>query len=47
MDLKVIGYEDVNGIHLAHDKFQWWTLGNATINIRAGIFFSGGAIIGF
>jgi hypothetical protein len=33
MDLKEIGYEDVDWIHLAHDWEQWRTLMNTVMNL--------------
>jgi hypothetical protein len=44
MDLREIGWE-VDWIHLAEDKDQWWTLVNTIMNFRvpckAGNFLSG------
>jgi hypothetical protein len=34
MDLKETGSEDVDRIHLAHDKDQWRVLMNAVLNFR-------------
>jgi hypothetical protein len=32
MDLREIGWEDVDWIHLAQDRNQWWTLGKTVMN---------------
>jgi hypothetical protein len=32
MDLREIGWEYLDWIHLAQDRDQWWTLVNAIIN---------------
>jgi hypothetical protein len=34
MELKVIGYDDVDWIHLAQDRDQWQTLVNMSINFH-------------
>jgi hypothetical protein len=34
MDLREIGWEDVNWMHLAQDREQWWDLVNTVMNIR-------------
>jgi hypothetical protein len=35
MDLKEIGYEDVDWINLAQDRDQWRALVDAEMNLRA------------
>jgi len=32
MDLKAIGYEDVDWIKLAQDRVQWWDFVNMVMN---------------
>jgi len=32
MDLKVIGWECVDSMHLAQDRDQWWALSNIVMN---------------
>jgi hypothetical protein len=32
-DLREIGWKGVDWIHLAHDKDQWWPLGNMVMNL--------------
>jgi hypothetical protein len=34
MDLRKIGCEDVNWIHLAQDRDEWWVLVNTVMNLR-------------
>jgi ribosome biogenesis protein Nip4 len=34
MNLKEIGYEDVNWIHLVQDRDHWWVLANTVINLQ-------------
>jgi hypothetical protein len=34
MDLKEIGCEDMDWVHLAHDRVQRWVLLNTVTNIR-------------
>jgi hypothetical protein len=34
MDLREIGWEGVDWIHLAQDRDQWWTLVNTVMNLR-------------
>jgi len=34
MDLTGIGWEDVNRIHLAQDRVQWWALVKTVTNLR-------------
>jgi hypothetical protein len=34
MNLKETGCEDVNWIHLAQDRDQWWAVVNTAMNIR-------------
>jgi hypothetical protein len=34
MNLKEIGWEIVDWMHLSQDRDQWWILVNAVINIR-------------
>jgi hypothetical protein len=34
MDLREIGWEDVDWIHPAHDRYQWRTLVNTVMNLR-------------
>jgi hypothetical protein len=34
MDLKEILSEDVDWIHLAHDRVQWWAVMNTVMNFR-------------
>jgi hypothetical protein len=33
MDLREIGWEGVNWIHLAQDRDQWWALVNTVMNL--------------
>jgi hypothetical protein len=33
MDLKAIGHESVDWIHLAQDRDQWWTPVNTVMNL--------------
>jgi hypothetical protein len=32
MDLREIGLEDVDWMHLPHDREQWWAVVNAVMN---------------
>jgi hypothetical protein len=34
MDLREIGWEDVDWIHLAQDTDQWWVVVNTVMNLR-------------
>jgi hypothetical protein len=34
MDLREIGWEDVDWIHLAQDRDQWWAFVNTVMNFR-------------
>jgi hypothetical protein len=34
MDLRKIAWEDVDWIHLAQDRDQWWAVVNTVTNIR-------------
>jgi hypothetical protein len=34
MDLREIGFGDVDWIHLAQDRVRWWALVNTVINLR-------------
>jgi hypothetical protein len=34
MDLKEIGFESVNWIHVAQNRDQWWTLVSTVMNLR-------------
>jgi hypothetical protein len=34
MDLRETGWEDVEWIHLAQDRDQWWALVNTVMNLR-------------
>jgi hypothetical protein len=34
MDLREIGFGDVDWIHLAHDRDRWWALVNTVMNLR-------------
>jgi hypothetical protein len=34
MDLKVMGVESVNWIHMAQDRIQWQALPNTVMNLR-------------
>jgi hypothetical protein len=34
MNIKEIGYEDVDWIHLSQDGIQWWVFVNTVINLR-------------
>jgi hypothetical protein len=34
MDLREIGWEGVERMHLARDKDQWWALVNKALNLR-------------
>jgi ribosome biogenesis protein Nip4 len=34
MDLREIGFEDVDWIHLAQDRDRWWAVVNAVMNLR-------------
>jgi len=34
MDLRKIGWEDVEWIHLAQDKDDWWALVNTVMNLQ-------------
>jgi hypothetical protein len=34
MDLKEIGWEGVDWMHVAQDGDQWWALVNAVMNLR-------------
>jgi hypothetical protein len=34
MDLREIGFEDVDWIHLAQYRDRWWALVNAIMNLR-------------
>jgi hypothetical protein len=33
MDLREIGCEDVDGMHLAQDRDRWWVLVNMVMNL--------------
>jgi hypothetical protein len=34
MDVKEVGWESVDWIHLAQDRDQWWAHVNAVINLQ-------------
>jgi hypothetical protein len=34
MDVKEIGWEEVDWIHLSQDKDQWWALVNSVTNLQ-------------
>jgi hypothetical protein len=34
MDPREIGWEDVDWMHLAQDRDQWWAVVNTVMNIR-------------
>jgi hypothetical protein len=34
MDIREIGWEDVDWIHLAQDRDQWWAVVNTVMNLR-------------
>jgi hypothetical protein len=34
MDLRQVGWEDVDWMHLAEDRDQWWVLVNTVMNLR-------------
>jgi hypothetical protein len=34
MDLREIGWEGVEWIHLAQDRGRWWAVVNAVMNLR-------------
>jgi hypothetical protein len=34
MDLRVVGYEGVEWIHLAQDGFKWWSFVNMIMNLH-------------
>jgi hypothetical protein len=34
MDLKEVGYEGVDWIQLAQDRYQWWAFVNMVMNLR-------------
>jgi hypothetical protein len=34
VDLKEIGWEGVNWIHLAQDRDQWWAILNMVMNLQ-------------
>jgi hypothetical protein len=34
MDLRETGWEDVDWIHLAQDRDQWWAVVNTVMNLR-------------
>jgi hypothetical protein len=34
MDLREIGWEDVDWIHLAQDRDQWWALVKTVMNVQ-------------
>jgi hypothetical protein len=34
MDLRETGLEDVDWIHMAQDKDQWWAVVNTIMNLR-------------
>jgi hypothetical protein len=34
MNLREVVYEDVDWMHMAKDRDQWWALVNTTINLR-------------
>jgi hypothetical protein len=44
MDLKEIGWEGMDWIHLTQDRDQWWALLNIVLNLcvpeKAGIFLT-------
>jgi hypothetical protein len=44
MDLREIGFGDVDWIHLAQDRDRWWAVVNTVMNLRfplnAGNFLS-------
>jgi hypothetical protein len=33
MDLKEVGWEDVDLVHVAQDRDQWWALVNMILNL--------------
>jgi hypothetical protein len=35
MDIREVGWEDMNWIELAQDRDRWWALVNAVMNLRA------------
>jgi len=34
IDLREVGWEDVDWIHLAQDRNEWWDLVNMVLNLR-------------
>jgi hypothetical protein len=34
MDLREIGWEDVDWIHLTHHRDQWWAVVNTVMNLQ-------------
>jgi hypothetical protein len=34
MDLREVGWEDVDWMHVAQDRDQWWALVNTVMNLR-------------
>jgi hypothetical protein len=32
MDLKEVGYKDVDWVQMVQDTVQWWALGNTVVN---------------
>jgi hypothetical protein len=34
MDIREVGWEDMNWIDLAQDRDRWWALVNAVMNLR-------------
>jgi hypothetical protein len=40
MDLRKIGWEAVDWMHLTQDTDQWWALGNTVMNISESINLS-------
>jgi hypothetical protein len=34
MDLKEIGWEGMDWMHLAQDRYQWWVFVNMIMNLR-------------
>jgi hypothetical protein len=34
MDIKEMGWEDVDWIHVIQDRAQWWTVVNTGMNLR-------------
>jgi hypothetical protein len=34
MDLREIGWEGVDLVHLAQDRDQWWAIVNTAVNLR-------------